>query len=176
MNKNNKKHKQKICRINILLVILSLLPLLAEAKDEVLSLESAIQMALTRNEQALAADQQVEAARARVVRARAFFLPNITGTGVYTRRPFEVVRTFQDQQIAVQKFNAISGVASLNMTIFDAHSIPALRAARSDRTAEQYAAAESKRKLAFEVSNAYITTLSIDRVLEASVIFRNKID
>ena len=168
MNKKNKSHKKKLCWINILFLFLLVFPSLATSKEEVLSLETAIQMALTRNEQALAADQQVEAAQARVVRARAFFLPNITGTGVYTRRPFEVIRTFQNQEIAVQKFNAISGVASLNMTIFDAHSIPALRAARSDRTAEQYAAAESKRELAFEVSNAYITTLSTDQVLEAS--------
>jgi len=168
MNKKYKRHRANFCRLNILMVILFICPLFAGAEDQVLSLETAIQMALTRNEQALAADQLVEAAQARVVRARAFFLPNITGTGVYTRRPFEVVRTFQEQQIAVQKFNALSGVASLNMTIFDAHSIPALKAARSDRTAEQYAAAESKRLLAFEVSNAYLTTLSINQVLEAS--------
>lgn len=168
MNKINRSRIKKLAWINLPFLFLFIFPPAVTSKDEVLSLETAIQMALTRNEQALAADQQVEAAQARVVRARAFFLPNITGTGVYTRRPFEVVRTFEGQQIAVQKFNAISGVASLNMTIFDAHSIPALRAARSDRSAEQYAAAESKRKLAFEVSNAYIATLSIDQVLEAS--------
>jgi outer membrane protein TolC len=168
MNKKYNKYNTNFCWIIIILLIFWLFPLLARAEDEVLSLETAIQMALSRNEQALAADQQVKAAQARVVRARAFFLPNISATGVYTRRPFEVIRTVQDQEIAVQKFNAISGVASLNMTIFDAHSIPALRQARSDRTAEQYAAAESKRQLAFEVSNAYLITLSVDQVLGAS--------
>ena len=151
-----------------MLLILFLFSSFLGADDNIFSLETAIQMALTRNEQALAADQQVKAAEARVTRARAFFLPNITGTGVYTRRPFEVTRTFQNQQISVQKYNAISGMLALNLTIFDSHSIPALIQAKSDRTAEQYAAAESKRKLAFEVSNAYLTTLSVDQVLEAS--------
>jgi outer membrane protein TolC len=151
-----------------MILILFLFSSFLGADDNIFSLETAIQMALTRNEQALAADQQVKAAEARVTRARAFFLPNITGTGVYTRRPFEVTRTFQNQQISVQKYNAISGMLALNLTIFDSHSIPALIQAKSDRTAEQYAAAESKRKLAFEVSNAYLTTLSVDQVLEAS--------
>jgi outer membrane protein TolC len=168
MNKIYSEYRKKSILRNLIILIFFLLTSFLYADDNILSLEAAIQMALTKNEQALAADQQVNAAEARVTRARAFFLPNITGTGVYTRRPFEVVRTVQNQEITIQKYNAISGMLALNLTIFDSHSIPALIQARSGRTAEQYAAAESKRKLAFEVSSAYLTTLSVDQVLEAS--------
>ncbi len=154
--------------INFTLLALSFLPLLAICQDNVLTLETAVQLALARNEQSLAAEGRVDAAQARVARARAYFLPTITATGVYTRRPFEVRREFQGTQIVVQNYNALSGVAALNLTLFDAHNIPALRQARADRTAELYASADTRRRLAFEVSNAFLATLGVDQLLEAS--------
>jgi outer membrane protein TolC len=149
-------------------VILVLAAVLGASGEEVLTLESAVGLALSRNERALQADQRVRAAESLVGQARAYFLPALTGTGTYTRRPFEVSRTVGGTNIVIQKLDAISGVAALNLTIFDARSLPALLQARSNRTAEQYAAAESKRQLAFEVGNAYLTTLGVDQVLEAS--------
>jgi len=141
---------------------------LLRAGDEVLTLESAIRMALTRNERALTANQEFAAAEARVRRARAYFLPTLNTTGTYTRRPFEVKRTVGETQIVIQKYDALAGVAALNLTIFDANSLPAIKQATSDRNAERYAASESKRQLAFEVSNAYLTALSVDQLLVAS--------
>jgi len=138
------------------------------AEGEVLTLESAVGMALSRNERALQADQRVRAAESLVGQARAYFLPTLSGTGTLTRRPFEVSRTVGGTTIVVQKLNAVSGVAALNLTIFDARSLPTLLQARSSRTAEKYAAAEAKRQLAFEVGNAYLTTLGVDQVLEAA--------
>jgi outer membrane protein TolC len=151
-----------------ILLALFFLPLLAIGQDGILTLETAVQLALARNEQSLAAEGRVDAAQARVARARAYFLPTITATGVYTRRPFEVRREFQGTQIVVQNYNALSGVAALNLTLFDAHNIPALRQARADRTAELYASADTRRRLAFEVSNAFLATLGVDQLLEAS--------
>ncbi len=156
----------------ILPFVLSLLSIAATppltAQDNVLSLEAAIQRALERNEQSLAADQSYKAAESRVSRARSFFLPQINATGVYTRRPFQVVRDFQGTQIAVQRFNALSGVINLNLTLFDAQGIPGYRSLRSERAAQMYASAEAKRQLAFEVGNAYLATLGVDQVLVAS--------
>jgi outer membrane protein TolC len=154
--------------INFLFLVLFLFPLLVSGQEDVLTFETAIQMALTRNERSLAADGRVIAAQARVARARSYFMPIITATGVYTRRPFEVKRTVQNAEIVVQSYNALSGVAALNLTLLDSRSIPALRQARADRTAEQYASADSKRRLAFEVGNAFLMTLGVDQVLEAS--------
>ena len=154
-----------------------LLPILissfAAAQEEALTLERAVQMALTGNERALAADQQVVAAESRLSKARAYFMPTLSVTGNYTRRPFEVQRTIGNQQIIVQSLNALSGFASFSMTIFDARSIPTLIQTRSDRSSEWYASAETKRGLSFEVSNAFIATLGVDQVLEAS---RHRLD
>jgi len=155
-------------RINFIFLMLFLFPSLVNGQEDVLTLETAVQMALTRNERSLAAEGRVSAAQARVARARSFFMPIITATGVYTRRPFEVRREFQGSEIVIQSYNAISGVAALNLTLFDSRSIPTLRQARADRTAEQYNSADSKRRLAFEVSSAFLMTLGVDQVLEAT--------
>jgi outer membrane protein TolC len=152
----------------LLLILFILGPSLVVAQEDLLTLEQAIQLALKGNERALAADQNLAAAEARVTKARAFFMPTINASGTYTRRPFEVQRTIGNQQIIVQNLNALSGVASFSMILFDSHSLPTLIQASSDRSAEQYAAADAKRVLAFEVSNAYLMTLSVDQVLEAS--------
>lgn len=138
------------------------------AGQEVLTLEAAVKTALARNEIALATTQNVAAARARVARARSFFLPQITGTGTYTRRPFEVTRKIGDTEIVIQSYNAIAGNVQLNLTIFDSDSLPVMLQARSDRSAAEHSAAETRRQLAFEVSNAYLTTLSTDQVLAAT--------
>jgi outer membrane protein TolC len=138
------------------------------AQENVLTLESAIRLALTRNERSQAADQSNIAARARVGEARAYFLPAINAVGTYTRRPFQVVRQVAGSEIAVQKYNALAGVISLNLTVFDSLGIPTYRNARFERDSQRYASADAKRQLAFEVSNAYLSTLGVDQVLEAS--------
>jgi len=152
----------------VIILALLLLPIMGRAQEDSLTLEAAIQRALARNERALAADQKMNEAEARVTRARSYFLPTLTTTGTYTRRPFEVSRTVGSTQIVIQKFDALAGVAQLNLTIFDARSLPALLQANSERNAQRYASAESKRQLAFEVGNAFLTTLGTDQILEAS--------
>jgi outer membrane protein TolC len=148
--------------------LLALGPSIARAEDAGLTLETAVRLALTRNERALAAGAQIRAAEARVTRARSYFMPTLTTTGTYTRRPFEVKRTVGDTDIVIQSYNAIGAVAQVNMTLFDARSIPALLQANSARDAQRFASAESLRQLSFEVSNAFLATLGTDQVLEAS--------
>ena len=149
-------------------VLLALIPSVVRAEDGGLTLETAVQLALTRNERALAADAELKAAEARVTRARSYFMPTLTTTGTYTRRPFEVKRTVGDTEIVIQSYNALAGVAQVNMTLFDARSLPALLQANSERDAQRFASAESRRQLSFEVSNAFLATLGTDQVLEAS--------
>lgn len=151
----------------LVLALLGAVPF-SRGQDNVLTLESAIQLALTRNERSLTADQNNDYAQALVGEARAYFLPLINAAGTYTRRPFQVVREFQGQQIAVQKYDALAGVISLNLVLFDSVGIPTYRSARFARDSQMYASAEAKRQLAFEASNAYLLTLGVDQVLEAS--------
>ncbi len=125
------KNKLSPCRktlrgLWICFFLLILVPSFAAAQEGTLTLEQAVQMALTGNERSLAADERVEAAASRLSKARAYFMPTLSVTGNYTRRPFEVQRTIGNQQIIVQSLNALSGFASFSMTIFDARSIPTL--------------------------------------------------
>ena len=151
-------------------VILGLLlwPSLAKAQEDVLTLEKAIQLALSRNERAIQATEQVTAAQARVLKARAYFMPTISATGTYTRRPFEVTRIIGNQLFIVQNYNALSGAARFSMTLFNSSNIPTLRQADLAKNAEENTAVDSKRTLAFDVSNAFLATLSVDQVMEAS--------
>ena len=150
------------------LLLLILMPALAAAQSDALSLDAAIRLALQNNERALAADQRVAAADSRLTKARAFFMPTITLNGNYTRRPFEVPLTIGNQQVIVQAYNALSWSANFSMILFDAHSVPTLLGAGDDLSAERLNTADAKRKLAFEVGNAFLTTLSVDQVLQAS--------
>ena len=151
----------------LLCLALAFLPLMAQ-QDNPLTLDVAVKLALERNERSLATREAVNSAEAAVTRARAYFLPAITATGNYTRRPFEVRRTVGSTEIVVQRFNALSGVAILNMTLFDSKSIPALNAANAQEKSVVAAAAESRRQLAFEVSQAFLQTLGSGQLLIAA--------
>jgi len=140
----------------------------ARSRDEVLTLEEAIRIALKSNEAALIADEKLEAADARLTQARAFFMPTLTLNAGYTRRPFEVVRIVGNSQITVQNYNALSGSANLSMVLFNSSNIPALQQAKADLRAERLTTAESYRQLAFDVGTAYLATLGVDQLLEAS--------
>jgi outer membrane protein TolC len=152
----------------ILLSMLVLIPHALGAQATPLTLDEAVRMALAKNERALIAEAQFSASDARVAKARAYFMPGLNATGTYTRRPEEVTRTIGGQRVVAQSVNALSGVAALNLTIFDSRGIPGVRQVRFERNAAESAAAESKRQLTFEVSQAFLATLGTEQVLEAS--------
>ncbi|MCK6552113.1 TolC family protein [Myxococcota bacterium] len=140
----------------------ALAPALAAAADGApLTLERAIALALENNERARIAGARVEIAEARVARARAFFFPDLTLTGTYTHR-------LKEPQSMFQKQDALSAVAALNLSLFDARGFPLFRRARLERDASRLEAAEERRSVAFDVATAYLTTLSLDEVRQAA--------
>jgi len=143
-------------------------PAFLSAQENVLTIEEAVNTALRMNERAITAGEQLTAAQARVAQARAAFLPTAAATTTYTRRPFEVTRQIGSSEIVIQSFNAISGTGTINLTLFNASNIPSLNYAKADRTRQEFATAESRRQLSFEVGQAFLTTLSAGQVLEAS--------
>ncbi len=151
----------------ILCLALAWLPLKAQPAKP-LTLEEAVRLALERNERSLVTKEYVASAEAAVTRARAYFMPTLSTTGTYLRRPFEVRRTVGSSEIVVQRFNAIGGVASLNLTLFDSKSIPTLSAAKSQEQSTLAASAETRRQLAFEVSQAFLQTLGVERLIVAA--------
>jgi len=152
-------------------VSLALILLLAAptaAQDRPLTLDEAVKLALERNERALATREDVLAAEARVAQARSFFLPAITSTSTYTRRAYETRRIVGGSEVIIQRFNALSESIALSQTLFDARSLTSLAAVRAQRNAQVAAATESRRQLAFEVSQAFLATLGASQVREAS--------
>jgi outer membrane protein TolC len=148
-------------------LILSFGPLLA-AQDRPLTLDEAVRLALERNERAQAAAEDINAANARVARARSFFLPTITSTATYQRRAYEVRRLVGETEVVIQRLNGLGETLALNLTLFDARSLTGLSAVRAQRNADVAAASESRRQLAFEVSQAFLATLGTSQVQEAS--------
>jgi len=145
-----------------------LIPGALAAQEQPLTLEEAVKTALRMNERAISAGMELTAAQARVAQARAAFLPSFTASTTYTRRPFEVTRQIGDSSMVIQSFNALSGTGTLNLTLFNATNIPTLNFYKAGRTAQEFASAESRRQLSFEVGQAFLTTLSAAQVLEAS--------
>ncbi|MCX6555444.1 MAG: TolC family protein, partial [Candidatus Aminicenantes bacterium] len=153
---------------NALALVLLILPAWLLAAAETLSLEQAVQLALKRNERALAADEKLAVTQGLVAQARAYFFPAISLTGNYTRRPNAVERELNGQAITVQSLNALSGYAALSMILFDPYGIPAYRQASLENRAQRFSSAEEKRQLSFEVASAFLTTLTMDQVYEAT--------
>ncbi|WP_224240801.1 TolC family protein [Hyalangium gracile] len=142
---------------------------LEQATGEPLTLERAVALAAERNERALAAQRRAEAAEARVARARAFFFPELTVTGTYTRRLREAVRTVDGQPVVSQRLNALGATAVARMALLDARGFPLYRAARLQGEAAGLDARETRRLVAFEAADAFLSTLGAQQVYEASV-------
>lgn len=138
------------------------------AAEEPLTLERAIELAVTRNERTAAAGARFEAAKARVDRARAFFFPEITATGNYTRRAYETVREIGGEEVTIQSRDAISGTAVLSGVIYNARAFPLYRQARLDSDSSRLTAEDEERIVAFEASSAFIATLSAEQFLRAA--------
>lgn len=117
-----------------------------------LTLERAVTLALERNERAAIADTTVEAAEARVSRARTAFFPRVDVLGSWrTDFPDPTDRT-------------LSTSALLTQPIFDARAFPLFRQARFQREAARFGAGESKRILGFDAAAVFLNALSFEQV------------
>lgn len=141
---------------------------LEEATGAPLTLEQAVSLATERNETALAAQRRAEAADARVARARAFFFPELTVVGTYTRRLHQTVREVGGEQVVVQAFNALGATATARVSLLDARGFPLYRQARLEGQAAELDAREARRLVGFEAADAFLSTLGNQQVFEAA--------
>jgi len=146
---------------------LSVTPLLAQTPAP-LTLAEAIRLAVTRNERALVADARLDAAQARVSRARAFFFPDVNLTSTYTRRQYETVRRIDNEDVVIQSLNALNTTALVTGTIFDARAFPLYRQARLERDSAALSTEDEKRLVGFEAADAFVSTLGSEQVLAAA--------
>lgn len=121
-----------------------------------LTIERAVDLAVTRNERSAIADTTVEAAEARVRRARTAFLPRVDISGNLR------------SDIGNGSERDVSTSALLTQPIFDARAFPLYRQQRFERDATVLSAADSKRVLGFDAAVSFLTTLSFEQVLLAA--------
>ncbi|MCL4806509.1 MAG: TolC family protein [Thermoanaerobaculia bacterium] len=156
-------------RVPLLFSLLTLLSTnIARAEDTPLTIGEAIRLAVTRNERALASGERLEAAEARVSKARAVFFPDVEASGAWTHRPFERTTTVGGEEVVVSKYDAFSTTLSARQVLFDARAFPVLRQTRSERDAARFEAAEQRRIVAFEASAAFLMTLGYEQVAAAA--------
>lgn len=128
----------------------------AAAQPAPLTLEAAVELAMTRNERAAIAQTTVEAAEARVRRARTAFFPRVDVSGTWRN-------DFSDPTE-----RTLSTGALVTQPLFDARVFPLYRQARFTRDAARLTATESTRLLGFDAAIAFLSTLSNEQVLRAA--------
>lgn len=152
----------------VAVLTLTAAPLLAQGAGDPLTLSEAIALAQERNERSLQADARVDAAEARLSRARSFFFPEFSINGAYTRRAYETVREIGGEEVTIQSFNALNGNATISQVLFDARSLPLLRQARYSFQSTQFASADQRRRVGYEAADAFLITLGQQQVLAAA--------
>jgi outer membrane protein TolC len=158
----------KIINLIITISLSAALLVNGEESKPLLTLESAVQSALSRNERAAVADQQIIASNARIMSGRSVFLPSINLSGSYTRRPFEVTREMNGQDIIIQSLNALAGSVTVSSVLLDFRSFPLYRQLKLQNKSDKLNSYESKRGLSFEVCGAFLSVLGVEQVLRAA--------
>jgi outer membrane protein TolC len=129
-----------------------------------LTLETAVQHALARAESVRIAELELQGAEARIDKARAFFLPDLTLGAAYTRYLDErapVGDTVPDSDV-------LGASVSIGVTLFDGRGFPLYASAERERDARKLEVAEVRRTLSFDAASAFLATLSQERVEEAA--------
>ena len=133
-----------------------------------LSLETAVAQAVARNERTLLAAQDIELAQAQLDSARAWFFPQVSLVGAYTRRLHPTVRPIGGQNTVIQSQNGLNGSLGINLVVFDAQAIPLYQSAFRSVQAANLGAMEQRRQLAFDAARAFLVVLTSEQVRDAA--------
>ncbi len=131
-------------------------PPAVEVVSGALTIERAVGLAVSRNERAAIADTTVEAAEARVRRARTAFLPRVDLSGNL------------GTDVGNGAERDLTASALLTQPVFDARVFPLYRQQRFERDAAKLSAEDSRRVLGFDAAVSFLTTLSFEQVLLAA--------
>jgi outer membrane protein TolC len=124
--------------------------------DGPLTLERAIDLAMTRNERAAIADLDVSIAEANLSLARTRFLPVIDTAATAALRPRNDPRALAQASIA------------LTQPIFDPSAFPLHSQAKHELAAERAQRIDDRRRLAFDAASAFFAVLLADQVEQAA--------
>jgi outer membrane protein TolC len=121
---------------------------------------SAVDLALTRNERAKIADEQIAVADAAVRRSIASFLPTAVVNANDAAHPFNAS--------ANTASNTQTATGTVSQPILSASAWPLLRQAERLLDAQHATSTDAKRLLSFDAATAFMSTLSVEHVLEAA--------
>lgn len=123
---------------------------------EPLTIERAVELAMTRNERAAIAETTVEAAEARVRRARTAFFPRVDINGTWRN----------DYSDPTDR--TLSAGALVTQPLFEPRVFPLYRQARFARDAARLNADEATRLLGYDAAAIFLSTLSNEQVFRAA--------
>jgi outer membrane protein TolC len=133
-----------------------LCPAFLRAQDAPLTIERAVELAMTRNERAAIADTTVEAAEARVRAARSLFFPRVDVNGGY------------DLDWGNGTDRTLQTSALVTQPVFNARAFPLYRQQRFLRDAAGFTAQETRRLVGYDAASAFLATLGFEQVLLAA--------
>ena len=145
-------------------LVLLLLSTQVAASSGALDLETAIQLAMKRNERQQIAEERLEQARAARRKAYALLFPSLSLRATYRRRSEGT--TFGE--VTIRDENALSGVATFEATVIDAQAFPMIDRADLDLEAQGIERQESRRALAFEVAESFLSALMAEGTASAA--------
>ena len=151
-----------------LIVVATASGALAQEARESLTIHEAIEMSRSRNERVLIARADVQAAEARLARARSFFFPDVTLNGTYTRRGYETVREIGGEDVTISSRDGLNGTAVVSAPLFDARAFPLLRQARFERESVVLTAGNIERLVGFDAAVGFLQTLGAEQIMAAA--------
>ena len=121
-----------------------------------LTLEAAIQLAMTRNERAAVADLNVVSAEAGVSKARVALMPVLSAKSDYNFKPLE------------KTVNALDGSLTVSQPIYAPSAYPLYDQAKELLAAQRAQSTDDKRTLAFDAAHAYLQVLLAEDVVKSA--------
>jgi outer membrane protein TolC len=125
--------------------------------DDTITIDQAIQLALTRNERAKITELTTVEAEAGVDKARVAFLPVLAATGTNTYHPVD-----KSPQMVP------NGDLALTQPIFAPSAFPLYDQAKHALDAQRAQTVDDKRQLAFDTAHAFFAVLLAQRIVEAA--------
>jgi outer membrane protein TolC len=132
-----------------------------QARAEDLSLQSVVKLALSRNERAEIASQNVVAADAALAKARAAFLPSLSLSAGETYRP-------QQAETGNVRNNSATAALTLSQPLFNATAFPLYASAKHGYDSVFYNHLDLRRQLAFDAARGFFSVVAQQRVLKAA--------
>lgn len=142
----------------------SLVPARTCAQSRPLDLQTAIRLALSRNERSRIADLDVKSAQAGVERARSGFLPTLVLSANDSDHPFAT----PPARGTPPPKNVLSSTLTLTQPLVNASAWPLYAQAKQQLAGQRAQSADDKRQLAFDTARAFFSVLTAEAVLAAA--------